>query len=157
MCKEVQIKKMGSFHIEKTYNKLLTVIRDVIDNHGLLNHDLNEVFNKELGVTKQINSNKKNESHDKSKSSYHKAISNNCKMVKEMFRGVVEHKYCLGVSHKMAKIMKEDPSLTLEEACRKGAEEMNEKLGKNVFPMDQEAFETRYEELHKCKIVYESD
>ena len=78
-------------------------------------------------------------------------------MVKEMFQGVVEHKYCLGVSHKMAKIMKEDPSLTLEEACRKGAEEMNEKLGKNVFPMDQEAFETRYEELHKCKIVYESD
>ena len=148
---------MGSFHLEKTYNKLLTVIRDVIDNHGLLNHDLNEIFNNELGVTKQINSNKKNESHDKSKSSYHKAISNNCKMVKEMFRGVVEHKYCLGVSHKMAKIMKEDPSLTLEEACRKGAEEMNEKLGKNVFPMDQEAFEKRYEELHKCKIVYESE
>ena len=58
VCKEV-IKKMESFQIEKTYNKLLTVIRDVIDNHGLLNHDLNEVFNKELGVTKQINSNKK--------------------------------------------------------------------------------------------------
>lgn len=141
---------MGSFHIEKTYNKLLTVIRDVIDNHGLLNQDLNEVFNKEMGVTKH-------QSHDKSKSTYHKAISNNCKMVKEMFRGVVEHKYCLGVSHKMAKIMKEDPSLTLEEACRKGAEEMNEKLGKNVFPMDQEAFEKQYEELHKCKIVYESE
>lgn len=141
---------MGSFHLEKTYNKLLTVIRDVIDNHGLLNQDLNEVFNKEMGVTKH-------QSHDKSKSTYHKAISNNCKMVKEMFRGVVEHKYCLGVSHKMAKIMKEDPSLTLEEACRKGAEEMNEKLGKNVFPMDQEAFEKQYEELHKCKIVYESE
>lgn len=148
---------MGSFHIEKTYNKLLTVIRDVIDNHGLLNNDLNEIFNNELGVTKQINSSKKNQSHDKSKSTYHKAISSNCKMVKEMFRGVVEHKYCLGVSHKMAKIMKEDPSLTLEEACRKGAEEMNEKLGKNVFPMDQEAFQKRYEELHKCKIVYESE
>lgn len=148
---------MGSFHIEKTYNKLLTVIRDVIDNHGLLNNDLNEIFNNELGVTKQINSSKKNQSHDKSKSTYHKAISSNCKMVKEMFRGVVEHKYCLGVSHKMAKIMKEDPSLTLEEACRKGAEEMNEKLGKNVFPMDQEEFEKRYEELHKCKIVYESE
>lgn len=151
MCKEVlKFKKMGSFHIEKTYNKLLMVIRDVIDNHGLLNQDLNEVFNKEMGVTKH-------QSHDKSKSTYHKAISNNCKMVKEMFRGVVEHKYCLGVSHKMAKIMKEDPSLTLEEACRKGAEEMNEKLGKNVFPMDQEAFEKQYEELHKCKIVYESE
>ena len=148
---------MGSFHLEKTYNKLLTVIRDVIDNHGLLNNDLNEIFNNELGVTKQIYSSKKNQSHDKSKSSYHKAISSNCKMVKEMFRGVVEHKYCLGVSHKMAKIMKEDPSLTLEEACRKGAEEMNEKLGKNVFPMDQEAFEKQYEELHKCKIVYESE
>lgn len=148
---------MGSFHLEKTYNKLLTVIRDVIDNHGLLNNDLNEVFYNELGVTKQINSSKKNQSHDKSKSTYHKAISSNCKMVKEMFRGVVEHKYCLGVSHKMAKIMKEDPSLTLEEACRKGAEEMNEKLGKNVFPMDQEEFEKRYEELHKCKIVYESE
>ena len=146
---------MGSFQIEKTYNKLLTVIRDVIDNHGLLNQDLNEVFNKEMGVTKQIDSNKKHQSHEKSP--YHKAISNNCKMVKEMFKGVVEHKYCLGVSHKMAKIMKEDPSLTLEEACRKGAEEMNEKLGKNVFPMDQEAFEKQYEELHKCKIVYESE
>lgn len=146
---------MGSFHIERTYNKLLTVIRDVIENHGLLNQDLNEVFNKEMGVTKQTNSNRKNQSHEKSP--YHKAISNNCKMVKEMFKGVVEHKYCLGVSHKMAKIMKEDPSLTLEEACRKGAEEMNEKLGKNVFPLDQETFEQKYEELHKCKIVYESD
>lgn len=157
MCvREVQFKTMGSFQIEKTYNKLLNVIRDVIDNHGLLSNDLNEVFNKELGVTKQIDS-KKNQSHDKSKSSYHKAISNNCKMVKEMFRGVVEHKYCLGVSHKMAKIMKEDPSLSLEEACRKGAEEMNEKLGKNVFPMDEETFKRRYEELHKCKIVSESD
>ena len=145
---------MGSLHIEKTYNKLLTVIRDVIDNHGLLSKDLNDVFNKELGVTRQT---EKHPSHEKSKSTYHKMVSNNCKMVKVMFKGVVEHKYCLGVSHKMAKIMKEDPSLSLEEACRKGAEEMNEKLGKNVFPMDKEAFEKQYEELHKCKIVYESE
>lgn len=137
---------MESFHIEKTYNKLLTLIRDVIDNHGLLNHDLNEIFNKELGVT-ESNTN----------SSYHKLVSTNCKMVKHMFKGVVEHKYCFGVSHKMVKIMKEDPSLSLEEACYKGAKEMNEKLGYDVFPMDKETFEQRYKELHKCKIVYESD
>ena len=131
---------MNSIQIENMYKRFIIYVSDEIQKNGLMNEDLRAVLNEKAKANP-----------------YHEMVSRNCKMVKEMFKGVVEHKYCLGVSHKMVKLMKQDERLTLEDACRIGAEEMNSKADRVIFPMDEDTFEEMIKELHTCKIIDELD
>ena len=149
---------MDTIRIKNTYNKLVSLIRQEIIDQGLLTDELNDLLQNQISSTTTRKTSKQSNT-DKSKiqTNYYESVSKNCKMVKSMFKGVVEHKYCLGVSHKMVKIMNNDASLSLEKACYEGAMEMNVKAGREILPMNEESFERMLSELHGCKIIHEND
>lgn len=127
------------------HNNFVTNIMKEIEANNLLTESLEDFFKTNILRVK------------KPSSKHSDTVSKNCKMVKEMFKGVVEHKLCLAVAQKMTKLMREDDTLSLESACYKGAEEMNAKRGNDLFPMTEEAFEALLAERNGCRIVHEED
>ena len=134
--------------LEMHDNFVKTIMKD-IEANNLLTDRLDEFFKTKILRT----------THYEKPTKHRGTVSRNCKLVKEMFKGVVEHKLCLAVAQKMTKLMKEDERLTLEDACRIGAEEMNAKKGYDLFPMTEEAFEALQKGSRSkgCKIVEDTE
>ena len=125
---------------EITYNLMVKDVMRKIEDHGLMSEELNKLFN--VKIISKI------ESHSKLVGKY-------TILVKDMFRGVIHHRYCMGVAQKMVKLMKNKPEMIAEEACRICAEEINEKKGVLIFPLHEDAFARMLQ--NKCNIVYDEN
>lgn len=126
---------------ECIYNAMVDQIMTKIRTGGLMNEQLEDLFH-----TKIIS---KIESHNKLVGKY-------TILVKEMFQGVIHHRYCMGVAQKMVKLMKTDPDMEAEYACRICAEEMNESKGQMIFPLDEDTFAQMLKK-NKCNIIHDEN
>ena len=121
---------------ERIYNEKVKMIMKKIKLKGLMSEQLEDLFYSKIIAKVQANQ-------------HQKLVDKYTLLVKDMFQGVIHHKYCLGIAQKMVKLMNKNPNMEPEYACRICAEEINTNKGQTIFPLDEEAFENMCLDISK--------